>query len=412
MHRLAVPLLQQMFAQGVAAAHPDHCLAAFLPPPPRGRLLVLGAGKAAAAMAKVVEDHYDQPVQGLVVTRHGHGMACRHIRVVEAGHPLPDHHGQEAAAAMLALVQGLGADDLVLFLASGGGSALLPSPAPGLCLAEKQALTRALLRSGAAIDQINTVRKHLSGIKGGRLAAAAWPARFLTLAISDVPGDDLGTIASGPGVADPTTCDQAAAILRHHGLEVPAGLSESPKPGAPRLRHAQARVVATPRAALDAAARLARQSGWTVLDLGDQIEGEAREVAKVMAGIARSIRRDNRPCAGPVAMISGGETTVTVRGTGRGGRNAEFLLALALALDGLDGVYALAADTDGIDGTQDNAGAVLTPDSLARAAARGLDAGAMLADNDAYGLFAALGDLVVSGPTRTNVNDLRIILIP
>ena len=412
MHRLAVPLLREMFERAVAAVHPDRCLPAFLPPPPTGRLLVLGAGKGAAAMAQVVERHYPMPVAGLVVTRHGHGLPCRHVEVVEAGHPLPDEHGRQAAARMLEMVQSLGTDDLALFLVSGGGSALLPAPVAGLTLADKQAITRALLRSGAAIGEINTVRKHLSSIKGGRLAAAAWPARFLTLAISDVPGDDPAIIASGPGLADPTTCGQAAAILRQHGLAVPGCLDESPKPGDPRLARAEARVVATARAALAVAAETAHLAGWGVLDLGDEIEGEAREVAKVIAGIARSIRRHGHPCAGPVALLSGGETSVTVRGSGRGGRNAEFLLALGLALDGLDGVYALAADTDGIDGSENNAGAILTPDSLSRAAALGLDATAMLTDNDAYGVFAALGDLVVSGPTRTNVNDLRIVLIP
>lgn len=411
MHRLAATLLRQMLQTAIAAALPAQCLPAHLPPLPSNRLLVLGAGKAAAAMARVAEDHYGIPLEGLVVTRHGHGVACRSVQVMEAGHPLPDLYGQQAATHMMEMVRDLGADDLVLFLVSGGGSALLPLPAPGLSLDDKQAITRALLKSGASIGEINIVRKHLSAIKGGRLAAAAWPARFLTLAISDVPGDDPAIIASGPGMADTSTCAQAQAILQHYGLPVPA-LDESPKPDDPRLQRAEARVIATAMASLNAAGTLAQAQGWRVLNLGDCIEGEARHVARVMAGMAKSIRHHGQPLAGPVALISGGETSVTLRGHGRGGRNTEFLLALALALDGLDGVYALAADTDGIDGSEDNAGALLTPDTLARAAKAGLNGAAMLDNNDAYGFFAALGDLVLTGPTRTNVNDFRVVLIP
>ncbi|AVM74139.1 glycerate kinase type-2 family protein [Magnetospirillum gryphiswaldense] len=411
MHRLAATLLRQMLQTAIAAALPAQCLPAHLPPLPSNRLLVLGAGKAAAAMARVAEDHYGIPLEGLVVTRHGHGVACRSVRVMEAGHPLPDLYGQQAATHMMEMVRDLDADDLVLFLVSGGGSALLPLPAPGLSLDDKQAITRDLLKSGASIGEINIVRKHLSAIKGGRLAAAAWPARFLTLAISDVPGDDPAVIASGPGMADTSTCAQAQAILRHYGLPIPA-LDESPKPDDPRLQRAEARVIATAMASLNAAGTVAQAQGWQVLNLGDCIEGEARHVARVMAGMAKSIRHHGQPLAGPVALISGGETSVTLCGHGRGGRNTEFLLALALALDGLDGVYALAADTDGIDGSEDNAGALLTPDTLARAAKAGLNGAAMLDDNDAYGFFAALGDLVLTGPTRTNVNDFRVVLIP
>ncbi|KAF0223311.1 MAG: hydroxypyruvate [Rhodospirillaceae bacterium] len=411
MHRLAATLMRQMLQTAIATAMPAQCLPAHLPPLPGGRLLVLGAGKAAAAMARVAEDHYAIPLEGLVVTRHGHGVPCHTVRVMEAGHPLPDQYGQQAAIHMVEMVRDLGADDLVLFLVSGGGSALLPLPAPGLSLDDKQAITRDLLKCGATIGEINIVRKHLSAIKGGRLAAAAWPARFLTLAISDVPGDDPTIIASGPGMADASTCAQAQAILRHYDLPIPA-LDESPKPDDPRLQRAEAQVIATAMASLNAAGALAQAQGWQVLNLGDCIEGEARQVAQVMAGIAKSIRHHGQPLAGPVALISGGETSVTLRGHGRGGRNAEFLLALALALDGLDGVYALAADTDGIDGSEDNAGALLTPDTLARAAKAGLNGAAMLDNNDAYGFFAALGDLVRTGPTRTNINDFRVLLIP
>lgn len=411
MHRLAATLMRQMLQTAIATAMPAQCLPAHLPPLPGGRLLVLGAGKAAAAMARVAEDHYAIPLEGLVVTRHGHGVPCHTVRVMEAGHPLPDQYGQQAAIHMVEMVRDLGADDLVLFLVSGGGSALLPLPAPGLSLDDKQAITRDLLKCGATIGEINIVRKHLSAIKGGRLAAAAWPARFLTLAISDVPGDDPTIIASGPGMADASTCAQAQAILRHYDLPIPA-LDESPKPDDPRLQRAEAQVIATAMTSLNAAGALAQAQGWQVLNLGDCIEGEARQVARVMAGIAKSIRHHGQPLPGPVALISGGETSVTLRGHGRGGRNAEFLLALALALDGLDGVYALAADTDGIDGSEDNAGALLTPDTLARAAKAGLNGAAMLDNNDAYGFFAALGDLVRTGPTRTNVNDFRVLLIP
>ena len=412
-------LLRALFAAAVDAAAPDNVLARHLPPPPQGRVLVLGAGKAAAAMARAVEDHWQGPLAGLVVTRYGHGVATRHIEVIEASHPVPDAAGAAAAARILALAEAAGPDDLVLCLMSGGGSALLALPAEGLTLADKQAVGRALLRSGAAIDEINTVRKHLSAIKGGRLALAAAPARVLTLAISDVPGDDPAMIASGPTLADPTTCAQALAVLDKYGIAAPASvrdhlrgaLDETPKPGDYRLAESKAVTIATPMMSLSAAAELASAHGVTPLILGDAIEGEARVVAAQMAARALRIARGEDGIRRPCVLISGGETTVTVRGGGRGGRNAEFLLALAIALNSAPGVRAIACDTDGVDGSEDNAGAVMGGDTLARAAALGLDPAARLAENDAYGFFAALNDLMMTGPTRTNVNDFRAILI-
>lgn len=411
--------LQALFAAAVAAADPAACVPRHLPPPPPGRTLVVGAGKAAAAMARAVEDYWPGELSGLVVTRYGHGVPCRRIEVVEAAHPVPDEAGRAAAARILAAVQGLTSDDLVLVLLSGGGSALLALPFEGITLADKQQINRALLKSGAGIGEMNCVRKHLSAIKGGRLAAAAYPARVLTLVISDVPGDDPAVIASGPTVTDPTTCADALAILEKYRLAVPptveavlrSGISETPKPGDLRLAHCETRVIATAQASLAAAAAAARTAGVEPLVLGDAIEGEAREVAKVMAGIAKSCALHAEPVRPPCVLLSGGETTVTVKGQGRGGRNAEFLLALALALDGHPGIHAFAGDTDGIDGSEENAGALLTDDTLARARAAGLDAKARLADNDGYGFFAALGDLVVTGPTRTNVNDFRAIYV-
>jgi hydroxypyruvate reductase len=412
-------LLESLFAAAVRAADPAACVPRHLPSPPPGRTLVIGAGKAAAAMARAVEEHWPGDIEGLVVTRYGHGVPCRRIEVVEAAHPVPDEAGQRAAARMLAVLAGLTSDDRVIALISGGGSALLALPFDGITLAEKQQMNRALLNSGASIAEMNCVRKHLSAVKGGRLAAAAYPARLLTLAISDVPGDDPAVIASGPTVADPTTCADALAILQHYRIAVPppvdgllrSGLCETPKPGDVCFAHCETRVIATAHGSLAAAAEAARTVGVTPLILGDAIEGEAREVAKVMAGIAKSCAQHGVPMLPPCVLISGGETTVTVRGKGRGGRNAEFLLALAVALDGHPAIHALACDTDGIDGSENNAGAVLAPDTLARADALGLDAQARLADNDGYGFFAALKDLVVTGPTRTNVNDFRAILI-
>jgi hydroxypyruvate reductase len=346
-------------------------------------------------------------------------VPCSRIEIVEAAHPVPDDAGRQAAARIAEMVQGLSADDLVLCLISGGGSALLSLPAPGLSLEDKQAVNRALLKCGATISEMNCLRKHLSAIKGGRLAAAAAPARIVSLLISDVPGDDPSIIASGPTVPDPSSAADALAVLEKYAIEVPeavvahlrGGRDETPKPGDPRLAGAEAVLIASPQGSLEAAARAAREAGVTPYILGDRIEGEARQVAEMHAGIARQTAAGEGPVTPPALLLSGGETTVTVRGQGRGGRNAEFLLALTVALDGAPGIHAIACDTDGIDGTEDNAGALAGPDSLARAEGLGLDARARLADNDGYGFFEALGDLVKTGPTLTNVNDFRAILV-
>ncbi|MBM3519065.1 MAG: glycerate kinase, partial [Alphaproteobacteria bacterium] len=384
-------------------------------PPPSGRTVVVGAGKAAAAMAAVVEARYPAALSGLVVTRYGHRVPTERIEVIEAAHPVPDMAGQEAAERMLGLVQGLTPDDLVLCLLSGGGSALLALPAPGITLADKRSTTQALLRSGATIREMNCLRKHLSAIKGGRLAAAAAPARVLTLMISDVPGDDPAVIASGPTVPDPTAFAEARAVLAKYGIAPPTAVTrhlamaadETPKPGDARLVRASHVIIAAPKDALAAAARLAEAQGYRPIVLGDALEGESRLVAQEHAALARR----HSTARGRVALLSGGETTVTIRGTGRGGRNAEYALALALALAGAPGVHAIACDTDGIDGSEDNAGATIAPDTLSRLAALGADAGRLLADNDSYGAFALLGDLVLTGPTLTNVNDFRAILV-
>jgi glycerate 2-kinase len=407
-------ILRRLFDAAIAAADPARCVPPHLPADDGSRLIVIGAGKASAAMARAVEAHWSGPLDGLVVTRYGHGAPCERIEIVEAAHPVPDAAGEAAAWRILQKVQGLQADDRVLALVSGGGSALLAAPAPGVTLAEKRALTSALLRCGAAIGEINCVRKHLSAIKGGRLAAAAWPAPVLTLAISDVPGDDPAVIASGPTVADPTTGAEALAILDRYGIAIDtawrqrlaSGEMETPKPGDARLAKSEFRLIASPRQMLAAAAEEARRLGIAPVILGDAIEGEARAVAGAMAAQALA-HRGQRPCV----LLSGGETTVTVRGDGRGGRNTEFLLALAQTLGGAPGIHALAADTDGIDGSEDNAGAFLGPDSLQRALALGLDPAALLAANDAWAFFAGLGDLLLTGPTRTNVNDFRAILL-
>lgn len=412
-------LLEALFRAGIAAADPLHCVPPALPDPPRGRTVIVGAGKASAAMARAVEDRWPGPLEGLIVTRYGAAVPCRSIEIVEAAHPVPDRAGRAAARRMLKAVEGLDADDLVLCLISGGGSALLTLPAPGLTLRDKQAVNRALLRSGATIAEMNCVRKHLSAIKGGRLAAAAAPARVVTLVISDVPGDDPAIIASGPTVPDPTTAADARAIVERRGIPIPATArrhlasagAETPKPGDPRLSRAETRLVARPQDMLDAAAEAAREAGLNPLILGDAIEGEAREVGVVHAGIALSVARHGHPVAPPAVLLSGGETTVAVRGGGRGGRNGEFLLGLALALDGAPGISALACDSDGIDGSEDNAGAFVFADSLRRAREKNLDLRAHLAANDSYGYFAGLGDLLLTGPTRTNVNDFRAIVI-
>ncbi len=418
----AQALLRRMFDAAVASAQPAKNVAGHLPDPGslgKGRLIVIGAGKASAAMARAVEDHWRGPLSGLVVTRYGYAVACERIEIVEAAHPVPDAAGLAAAERLMRTVQGLTRDDLVLCLISGGGSALLPLPAPGLTLDHKQAVNRALLKSGATISEMNCVRRHLSAIKGGRLAAACHPARVLTLLISDVPGDNPIDIASGPTVPDPTTCADALAIIRRYGIEIArevrdvleSGRGESAKLGDPRLARIDTRLIATPQMALEAAAAVARDAGYTPYILGDSLEGEARDVGKVMAGIAMQVAARGQPVAPPCVLLSGGETTVTVRGKGRGGRNVEFLLSLAVALDGRAGVHALAGDTDGVDGLEEIAGAYAGPDTLARAWACGLRPKDSLDDNDGHRFFEALGDSVITGPTLTNVNDFRAILI-
>jgi hydroxypyruvate reductase len=425
-------LLRHLYDVAVQRALPLHNTAAHLPSPPKGRTLVLGAGKAGGAMAQAVEAHWpaDAPLGGLVVTRYHHtpprpeGLPQR-IEVVEASHPVPDAAGLEAAQRILKLADGLTADDLVLCLISGGGSALLTLPCEGLTLADKQRINRQLLESGAHIGEMNTVRKHLSRIKGGRLAAACAPARVVTLTISDVPGDDVSVIASGPTVADASTCAEALDILRRYGIDVPTsvraqlenGQLETPKPGDPRFKGHEVQLIATPQQSLEAAADAARGLGLNVVVLSDEIEGESRDVGKVHAALARSTALGRSSFARPCLILSGGETTVTVRpraedqARGRGGRAGEFCLGLAQALGGHPGVWALAADTDGIDGVEDNAGALVTPDTLARAGALGLKITDHLARNDAYGFFQSIGDLVITGPTHTNVNDFRAVLV-
>ena len=412
-------VLHKMFAAAVAAAQPATALPPHLPQLPKGRTIVIGAGKASAAMAQTLEQNWDGPLQGLVVTRYGYAVSCERIEIAEAAHPVPDAAGARAAQRILEAVQGLSADDLVICLISGGGSALLSMPAPGLTLADKQAINQALLKSGANIGEMNCVRKHLSAIKGGRLAAACAPARVVSLMISDVPGDDPDVIASGPTVPDPTTFTDALAIMEKYRIQEPKvvlehlqrGADETPKPGDPRLAHTETVMIATPQMSLQAAAAVAREQGLAPMILGDSLEGEARDVALVHAAIAKQVVRHGQPLPAPCVLLSGGETTVTVRGTGRGGRNAEFALALAVALNGLEHVYAIACDTDGIDGTEDNAGSIVTPTTLARAQAVGIDAKKSLANNDGYSFFKHLDDLVISGPTLTNVNDLRAIVI-
>jgi hydroxypyruvate reductase len=370
-------------------------------------------------MARAVERHWPGKLEGLVVTRYGYAVPCERIEIVEAAHPVPDAAGLGAARRMLELVSGLGPDDTVLCLVSGGGSSLLPLPLAGITLEDKQAVNRALLTSGATISEMNCVRRHLSAIKGGRLAAACHPARVLTLLISDVPGDNPCDIASGPTVADPTTCADALAIVRRYGIALPpavrealeSGRGESIKPGDARLSTSETRMVATPQMALEAAAAVAREAGITPYILGNAIEGEARDVGKAMAGIALQVARHGQPFPAPCVMLSGGETTVTVRGNGRGGRNVEFLLALGVALDGHAGIHALAGDTDGVDGQEEVAGAVLAPDTLARAWERGIRPVDALQNNDGHGFFGSLGDSVITGPTLTNVNDFRAVLV-
>lgn len=416
----AVDGLKALFQNTVRAASPQGKMASFLPKsPPRGKVVVVGAGKAAAAMAAELEriwPYPDIPPTGVVVTRYDHSLPTQHIRVLEASHPLPDAAGSDAATALLAAVHGLTADDLVIYLVSGGASALTTLPADSLTLADKRAINRQLLASGAPIDAINTVRKHVSRIKGGRLAAAAAPATVLTLAISDVVGDDISTIGSGAAVPDTSTLADVWRVVTQYTIQLPKNAqrylqqaaAETPKILTNQSHH----IIATANQAFATTAEQARKLGWHVLYLGDRISGEAREVAQVLAGLALHISATNTPIAKPALLLSGGETTVTVRNPhGRGGRNSEFLLALVLALNGAKGIYALAADTDGIDGSEDNAGAWLTPDTLSRAAQLNLDAHALLTNNMAYDFFSTVQQLLITGPTRTNINDFRAILI-
>jgi glycerate 2-kinase len=412
-------LLRRMFDASIEAAQPSHCIPPHLPKAPKGRLIVLGAGKASAAMARAVEDHWPGQLSGLVVTRYGYSVPCARIEIVEASHPVPDAAGLAAAQRIRDIAMAAGPDDTVLCLISGGGSSLLALPAPGITLEDKQAVNRALLKSGATISEMNCVRRHLSDIKGGRLAALAHPAKVVTLLISDVPGDVAADIASGPTVADETTCADALAIIRRYGIELPAavretlesGRGETVKPDDPRIAGIETRMIATPQMALEAAARIGRAAGLPVHILGDSIEGEARDVGTVLAGIVKQIRTHGEPFTEPCVLLSGGETTVTVRGHGRGGRNVEFLLAFGIALNGLPGIWALAGDTDGVDGLEEIAGAILTPDTLDRAWAAGIRPKDALADNDGHGFFGALGDAVVTGPTLTNVNDFRAVVM-
>jgi hydroxypyruvate reductase len=417
-------LLLGSFRAAVAEADPLVIVPAHLPRPPKGRTLVVGAGKAGASMAAAVEAHWpvDATLEGIVITRHGHGMPTRRIQVVEAGHPVPDEAGESAAAAILERARGLGEDDLLLVLVSGGGSALLSLPVDGVPMADLKALTRSLLASGAPIQDMNTLRKHLSRIQGGRLALAS-RAPVFALVISDVTGDDPTHIASGPCSPDPTTFADCLDILARFGVSPPASVAqylargvrgevpESVKPGDPGLARTEVRVIATAHRSLRAAADFLATHGVNALVLGDSVTGESRDVAGVHASIAREMRQHGHPWPAPAAIVSGGETTVTIRGDGKGGRCSEFLLSLVIDLAGLPDTWALAADTDGIDGAESNAGALATPDTLARARALGLDAKGRLANNDGFGFFAPLGDLVTTGPTRTNVNDFRVILV-
>ena len=408
-----------MFDAAVAAAQPALCVPAHLPAKPRGRLVVIGAGKASAAMARAVEENWKGELSGFVVTRYGYGTPCARIEIFESAHPVPDAKSLEAGQRMLATVRKLTRDDVVLCLMSGGASSLLVAPLEGLTLEDKQLVNRALLASGASIGEMNCVRRHLSAIKGGRLAAACHPAKVVTLLISDVPGDQPSDIGSGPTVGDVTTCADALAILKRHEIDLPrhivavltSGKGESIKPNDPHLAGNELTFIATPQMALHAAAAAVQDVGIPVHVLGDSIEGEARDVAKVMAGVALQVARHGEPFTAPCILLSGGETTVTVRGSGRGGRNVEFLLSLAIALDGHPGIHALAGDTDGVDGIEEIAGAYIAPDTLQRAWAKGINPRDSLAANDGHGLFEALGDSVVTGPTLTNVNDFRAILI-
>lgn len=415
----AKQFLTDLFHCAVQATHPSTTLAQHLPQERSGRAIVIGAGKGAAAMAQAFEQAWEGPIEGIVVTRYLHSEPCESIEVIEASHPVPDGAGEVAATRILQLVSDLNESDQVFFLLSGGGSSLLSLPAPGISLEQKKTINKALLRCGAAIDEINCVRKHLSAIKGGKLAMACKPAKLYTYAISDVPGDTPSVIASGPSVADPSTSADALAVLNKYKIDTPQNIidwlnspeSETAKDSDLPAASTHFELIATPKDALDAAEKFAQQQGVNTLVLGDTIEGEAKEVAKVMASIGRYISETGKPVAKPCVILSGGETTVTVKGSGRGGRNAEFLLALACELSSSKDIFALAADTDGIDGTEDNAGAIFHPDTSAKAQSLGLNMQAMLDNNDGYHFFEALDNLIITGPTRTNVNDFRAIYI-
>ena len=411
--------LTSIFEAAVAAADPELTIRRHLPEKPKGRTIVIGAGKGSAQMAAAFEKAWDAPLEGVVVTRYGFAAPCERIRIVEASHPVPDANGLEAAKLLLETVSGLTEDDLVVALVSGGGSALLPSPAGTLSLADEIAVNEALLASGAPISAMNTIRKHLSGIKGGRLAAAAWPARVVSLVVSDIPGDNPALVASGPTVPDEASRADALRLIETYRIVLPANVmahinsaaADAPQPTDPRFARNEVHVIASAAVSLDAAAEAARKQGVETVILSDAIEGEAREVGGVHAAIAREVATRNRPFNKPVLILSGGETTVTLRAKGKGGRNSEFLLAFAIGIDGIQGIDALAADTDGIDGSEDNAGAFADGSTVSRMHGASVDAKAMLAGNNAWTAFNSVGDLFVPGPTGTNVNDLRAILI-
>ncbi|MBC8728776.1 glycerate kinase [Paraburkholderia sp. UCT2] len=412
-------LLNKMFSAAVEAAQPSRCIAPFLPPPPKGRTIVIGAGKASASMASALEKIWPGELTGMVVTRYGYAVQCGRIEIVEAAHPVPDINGLRGTRTILDLVSGLTEDDLVICLMSGGASSLLSLPLDPLTLEEKKDINRALLNSGAAISEINCVRRHLSAVKGGRLAAACYPAQLLTLLISDVPGDSPVDIGSGPTVADPSTCADALNIIRRYGIAMPlaamqileSGAGESIKPGNPSLASSAYQIITAPQIALEAAAEVAKAAGIPCYILSDRIEGEARDVGKVMAGMALQVARRNQPFKAPCILLSGGETTVSVKGDGRGGRNVEFLLSFAIALEGEDGVHAIACDTDGVDGRDEIAGAFISPNTLDRAWKSGMNPQASLDNNDGHTFFGGLGDSVICGPTLTNVNDFRAVLV-
>ena len=412
-------ILRKLFDTAVAAANPTLCLPSFLPQSPEGRTLVVGAGKASAVMAQSIESHWNSVLSGLVITRYDYGQTCKHIDVVEAAHPVPDQIGLNAAKRIMQLVSELETNDLCIALMSGGASSLLTLPADGLTLADKQEVNRALLRSGATISEMNCIRKHLSAVKGGRLAAQVAPARLVTLLISDVPGDNPDVIGSGPTVPDQTTFEDALRIVKKFNIELPRSVArylergelETPKPGDPIFQGSEVHIIARPAASLKAAAKKAREVGLNVLLLSDSLEGVAHQVAKDHAKLALAVREGSGPVVPPALIISGGELTVKLLGNGRGGPNSEYMLAMAIALNEADGIHAIACDTDGIDGSEDNAGAIISPSTLRRGIEAGVNPHNHLIDNDSYSFFKALNDLIITGPTYTNVNDFRAILV-